>query len=69
VGATSPVGARGAGAPATFRQVGPVLAGMPGAGAPVEAGDPARSDAEELLGAAGVTAARIAELRMKGVVA
>ena len=48
---------------------GPVLAGMPGAGAPVEAGDPARSDADDLLAAAGVPAGRIAELRTKGVVA
>ena len=46
-----------------------MLAGMPGAGAPVEAGDPARSDAEELLAAAGVPAGRIAALRQKGVVA
>jgi crotonobetainyl-CoA:carnitine CoA-transferase CaiB-like acyl-CoA transferase len=69
VEATMPVGARVDGAPASFRQVGPVLAGMPGAGAPVEAGDPARSDADALLGAAGVPAARIAELRKKGVVA
>ena len=69
VEATLPVGARADGAPATFRQVGPVLAGMLGAGAPVVAGDPGRSDAEELLGAAGVPAARIAELRTKGVVA
>jgi len=69
VEATSPIGSHDAGAPASFRQVGPVLAGMPGAGVPVEAGDPARSDVEELLGAAGVTAARIAELRKKGVVA
>ena len=56
-------------APASFRQVGPLLAGMPGAGAPVVAGDPSRSDADELLAAAGVPAARIAELRTKGVVA
>jgi hypothetical protein len=33
------------------------------------AGDPSRSDTEELLGAAGMTADRIAELRTKGVVA
>ncbi len=32
-------------------------------------GDPSRSDAEELLGAAGMAPARIAELRTKGVVA
>jgi len=69
VEATLPPGAQVDGTPASFRQVGPVLAGMPGVGAPVAAGDPARSDAEELLGAAGVPAARIAELRTKGVVA
>ncbi len=57
------------GLPGTFRQVGPVLAGMAGAGAPVVAGDPSRSDADELLSAAGMAAERIAELRKKGVVA
>jgi alpha-methylacyl-CoA racemase len=69
VEATLPDGAGVDGAPESFRQVGPVLAGMPGAGAPVAAGDPSRSDTEELLGAAGVPAARIAELMKKGVVA
>jgi alpha-methylacyl-CoA racemase len=69
VEATLPPGASAEGVPDSFRQVGPVLAGMPGAGAPVVAGDPARSDAEELLGKAGVPAARIAELMKKGVVA
>ncbi|HEY5110564.1 MAG TPA: CoA transferase, partial [Acidimicrobiales bacterium] len=58
-----------AGAPASFRQVGPVLAGMPGAGDRVTAGDASRSDTDELLAAAGVPAERIAELRTKGVVA
>ncbi len=67
--AALPVGARTDGAPASFRQVGPVLAGMPGRGAPVVAGDPSRSDVEELLGAAGMAADRIAALRTKGVVA
>jgi alpha-methylacyl-CoA racemase len=62
-------GRGGAGASASFRQVGPVLAGMPGAGQPVTAGDASRSDTEELLAAAGVPAERIAELRTKGVVA
>jgi alpha-methylacyl-CoA racemase len=60
---------RADGAPTTFRQVGPVLAGMAGAGEPVVAGDPSRSDAEDLLEAAGVAVARIAELRTRGVVA
>ena len=69
VDAELPDGARTDGAPGTFRQVGPVLAGMPGRGAPVVAGDPSRSDAEDLLGAAGLAADRIAELRTKGVVA
>ena len=69
VDATVPAGARGDGVPDTFRQVGPLLAGMPGIGEPVEAGDPSRSDAEELLGAAGLAAGRIAELRSEGVVA
>ncbi len=57
------------GAPPTFRQVGPVLAGMAGAGDRVAAGDAARSDADELLCAAGVPAERIAAWREKGVVA
>jgi alpha-methylacyl-CoA racemase len=61
--------ARADGAPASFRQVGPVLAGMPGVGDPVLAGDASRSDTDELLAAAGVPAERIAELRTKGVVA
>ena len=52
-----------------FRQVGPVLAGMPGVGEPVEVGDPSRSDADELLTAAGVPAEQIAAWREKGVVA
>ena len=69
VEAALPEGARPPGGPVSFRQVGPVLAGMPGRGAPVVAGDPSRSDTEELLGAAGMTADRIAELRAKGVVA
>jgi alpha-methylacyl-CoA racemase len=69
VEATLPPGARADGGPASFRQVGPVLAGMAGAGAPVVAGDPSRSDTEELLGAAGLAPGRIIELRSKGVVA
>jgi alpha-methylacyl-CoA racemase len=69
IDATSPEAARRDGAPARFRQVGPILAGMPGVGAPVEAGDPSRSDTGDLLQAAGVSAERIAELATKGVVA
>ncbi len=67
--ATLPDGAAADGAPASFRQVGPVLAGMEGAGAPVLAGDPSRSDAGELLGAAGLAADTITDLRTRGVVA
>ena len=69
VEATVPPAARGEGVPDRFRQVGPVLAGMPGRGEPVEVGDPTRSDADELLAAAGVPAERIAAWREKGVVA
>ncbi len=68
VEATLP-GGGSAGLPATFRQVGPVLAGMAGAGEPTVAGDPSASDTDELLAAAGLAADRIAELRKKGVVA
>jgi alpha-methylacyl-CoA racemase len=69
IDATLPESARPAGAPRSFRQVGPVLAGMSGRGAPVVSGDPSRSDAGELLAAAGLTADRIDDLRTKGVVA
>jgi len=68
VDAHLPGGGGGVG-PAPFRQVGPVLAGMPGVGQPVTAGDASWSDTDELLAAAGIPAERIAELRMKGVVA
>jgi alpha-methylacyl-CoA racemase len=57
------------GAPSSFRQVGPVLAGMPGVGRAVTAGDATRSDTDELLAAAAVPAERIAAMRAKGVVA
>jgi len=53
----------------SFRQVGPVLAGMPGAGEDVTAGDPSRSDTVAWLVAAGVDTERIDELLEKGVVA
>jgi alpha-methylacyl-CoA racemase len=62
-------GRAGGAAPASYRQVGPVLAGMPGRGQPVLAGNASRSDTDDLLAAAGVPAERIAELRTKGVVA
>jgi alpha-methylacyl-CoA racemase len=55
--------------PTRFRQVGPVLAGMAPAVEPVVVSDPGRSDTARLLGAAGLTAARIAELEETGVVA
>jgi alpha-methylacyl-CoA racemase len=55
--------------PTRFRQVGPVLAGMPPAGRPVVAGDPSRSDTDRLLRGAGLTDGHITELRDKGVVA
>ena len=53
----------------SFRQVGPVLAGMSGAGDDVTAGDPTRSDTVAWLAAAGVAAERIDGLLEKGVVA
>jgi alpha-methylacyl-CoA racemase len=56
-------------APTRFRQVGPVLAGMAPPAAPVVAGDPTRTDTDHLLLDAGLSAARITELRDKGVVA
>jgi crotonobetainyl-CoA:carnitine CoA-transferase CaiB-like acyl-CoA transferase len=55
--------------PTRFRQVGPVLAGMPPAARPVVAGDPSRTDTDRLLQDAGLTAGHITELRDKGVVA
>jgi alpha-methylacyl-CoA racemase len=57
------------GAPARFRQVGPLLAGMEPAGDPVVVGDPGRSDTDLLLGRAGFTPEQIAGLRTRGVVA
>jgi alpha-methylacyl-CoA racemase len=55
--------------PPRFRQVGPVLAGMPGRGEPVELPDPATTQTEELLSGAGLPADRIAALFDQGVVA
>jgi len=52
-----------------FRQVGPVLAGMPAVAEPVCVPDPDATDTDELLAAAGLDGRRIAELRAKGVVA
>jgi alpha-methylacyl-CoA racemase len=59
-----------AGAPEhTFRQVAPVLAGMVRPHGPVVVPDPATSDAVEVLGEAGLDAARVAELCRDGAVA
>ncbi|HEY7917125.1 MAG TPA: CaiB/BaiF CoA-transferase family protein [Acidimicrobiales bacterium] len=55
--------------PARFRQVGPVMAGMTPPEGPVVVPDPRRTDTDELLAGAGLTAAHIAGLRTKGVVA
>jgi len=53
----------------SFRQVGPVLAGMPPVSAPVLVRDAAVTDTDELLEAAGVARKRIVDLRRQGVVA
>jgi alpha-methylacyl-CoA racemase len=53
----------------SFCQVAPVLAGMPPLSAPVSVRDPAATDTDELLEAAGIDPVRIAELRREGVVA
>jgi alpha-methylacyl-CoA racemase len=52
-----------------FRQVGPVLAGMPEAVVPVAARDASVTDTDQLLGAAGLSAEHIRDLRGRGVVA
>jgi len=52
-----------------FRQVAPVLAGMAPVTEPVCVPDDAVTDTDELLGAAGLSAARLAQLRDKGVIA
>lgn len=52
-----------------FRQVAPMLAGQARSGDPVEVPDMATSDADELLGAAGLAPDEIAALRDEGVVA
>ncbi|MDX1649675.1 MAG: CoA transferase, partial [Myxococcota bacterium] len=52
-----------------FRQLGPVLAGMPRPQEPVRVPDASRTDTEELLAAAGVPGEEIAKLRAEGVVA
>ncbi len=62
-------GPRPDGAPSSFRQVGPVLAGMPGSGVPAVARDAGHSDTDALLAAAGLSADEIALLHEKGAVA
>jgi alpha-methylacyl-CoA racemase len=60
------------GSPRRFRQVGPVLAGMVAPTGPIEVADPADpagTDTDRLLSAAGLTADRITELRDRGIVA
>jgi len=54
---------------ARFRQVGPVMAGMVVPEEPVMTPDPLRTDTDELLAGAGLSAGYIAGLRTKGVVA
>jgi alpha-methylacyl-CoA racemase len=56
-------------APARFRQVGPVLAGMTHPEGPVPLPDPSRSDTEALLTVAGLTPSHISELKERGIVA
>ncbi|HVA61099.1 MAG TPA: CaiB/BaiF CoA-transferase family protein [Mycobacteriales bacterium] len=51
-----------------LRQLGPLLAGAPRAEQPVVLPDPATTDTDELLSAAGYTASDCRELRAKGVV-
>ncbi len=63
------VGRTVGGDPVHFRQVGPVLAGMPAPEVPVVVGGPSRSDTDRLLVEAGLAPAHIAELRERGVVA
>jgi len=54
--------------PVRFRQVGPVLAGMPVTGSPVVV-DPDRLHTDGLLAGAGLAPSHIAALRERGVVA
>ncbi len=53
----------------SFRQVGPVLAGVPGRGQPVDLPDPGTTDTDELLTAAGLAPEHVAGLRTRGIVA
>ena len=61
--------AGGRGEPTRFRQVGPVLAGMPAPDGPVAIGDLLRSDTDRLLAAAGLEPSHIGDLRERGIVA
>ena len=53
----------------TFRQVGPVFAGMQRPDAPYEARDATVTDTDELLRDAGLSADEVAKLRDAGVIA
>ncbi len=52
-----------------FAQVGPVLAGMPTVAEPVMLPDPAKTQTDELLLAAGVSEGKVEEMRSRGVLA
>ncbi len=52
-----------------FAQVGPVLAGMPAVAEPVMLPDPAKTQTDELLLAAGVSEGKVEEMRSRGVLA
>jgi alpha-methylacyl-CoA racemase len=65
VEASAPAGA----GPDRFRQVAPVLAGMPAASEPVAVPDPAATDTERLLAAAGLDPDTITALHNEGIVA
>jgi crotonobetainyl-CoA:carnitine CoA-transferase CaiB-like acyl-CoA transferase len=53
----------------SFRQVGPVLAGTAPLVEPVVVPDDGVTDTDELLAAAGIPAARLADLRARAVIA
>jgi alpha-methylacyl-CoA racemase len=55
--------------PVSFRQVGPVLAGMVPLDEPVAVPDPSGSDTDALLVAAGMSVGEISRLREEGIVA
>lgn len=70
VAAVTPAGPDGGSGPAhRFTQVGAVFAGMARPAEPVVATDPGCTDTDRLLAGAGLSPARITELRARGVVA